>query len=424
MARRSIICYKGPYIAAWLIGEEGSLWFLLSDRRTTNYPDVHVLRIDGGLGSYIALKCAHRNLHDKSDHRSLQPLAVAYKEDKSTGRNMAVHDRAFSLIEEGNSLLQDKEASLDAIECFLKASDILRQLSADDERVKKLYISQADVYKLKSREVFIGHIQGEEVLSPEQSEKRSELFAVLFNDGYGVVTKQEMTPVTREETRAPMSLEERMAALSSSIGETPAKYTAASKDEELRARLDSLRNKPSGSEKERIAHVKDGLVRMGIKTGVDSKSIMDSEPLSTEDEVDLIVAQAHDEAALDEGHKRRGLSSYQSDDDNDNGDDQELAQILREQGIADGYMNESEDSLSLQPEEEEVSVSATNKLLEAHSASDQPSGLKSMISNAQSILLEASTQLDETNDKDRVKALLIDAKAAVEESVNEVEAAK
>mmetsp|Transcript_9297 Transcript_9297/g.13776 ORF Transcript_9297/g.13776 Transcript_9297/m.13776 type:complete len:340 (+) Transcript_9297:161-1180(+) len=339
---------------------------------------------------------------------------------------MASHERAFSCIEEGNSLLDDKKTLLKAIECFLEASDILRQLSADDKRVAKLYESQSELYKSKSRELFIDHINDEGVLHSGQLEKRGELFAILFNDGYGVVTKQEHRP--------PLTLEERLTSLSSSIGKAPAKYSAASKDEELRARLDSLRSTPLGSEKERLASVKDGLAKMGIKTGVDVKNIMNSEPLSSEDEVDLIIAQAHDEAEFDKGYQRKESNLLQDHGENDCGDDQELSNILRGQGITDGYIDDVDDSSlasQTEEEEEEVSVSATNGLLESLSVGkreqhtgDQSNGLKTMISNAQSLLLQAYVQCDEINDKARLKELLFDAKVAMEAALDEVEASK
>lgn len=480
---------------------------------------------------------------------------------------MATQEQAFSLIEEGY-FHKRKKAPLDAIACFIKASDILRQLSSHDSRVTKLFKSQAELYRSKSRDLFLDHVKGE--LSPSESKKRGELFAVLFNDGFGFASKQECD--------SPVPLEGRMVALSSSscssisanendepclakevvvvdkqhcAGPTISQYEAApccstckiplkedkivlnfeedkeseetqegtegkfkkelkeeptlklnvtvgivekqqrseivkvptnlemsaddnkqavlkceedkeneeprpeldsmdaigstsvvaaeegNDEPQLQARLDSLSTHDSKSivtaEKRNdepqprarfdslstqdsllSAPVDEGTARMRLKD-IDSKSTVSS--ISAMNELDLIVAQAHDEASF---NRRRRVTKSSSA----HGSKKKIAQILQKQlGVA---ITASDEYIEVQEE------SSIKSRLQSPPAAENPgharertgaqsNGLKSMLFNAQTLLLEASAHMHETDDEAAIKELLMDAKTVVEVVVNKLE---
>jgi len=193
-----------------------------------------------------------------------------------------------------------------------------------------------------------------------------------------------------------------------------------SQEQQPRARFDSLSTHDSTPSS--IAD--DATVRSRLKN-IDSRSTVSSETLSAMNELDLIVAQAHDEASLNRRRRYGGRSTSSQ-----NGK-KKIAQILQKQlGVA---ITASEEYIEVQEESSVKSRFEPSQLaVETSVVEDgagermgaQANGLKSMLFNAQSLLLEASTNMHENDDETTIKELLMNVQAVVEVAVNKLEGGK
>ena len=207
----------------------------------------------------------------------------------------AVLDSVWTLLERGHEKLTSQE-HWEAADCFCQAQELLRGLcdqagsetSEDSLRIAQLYRNQANEYIAKARDCVIQALQ---ILPDEQTE--TELLPPLLE--------------ANEEGRQRLHLLARLWASPELMQEYAATQDSSSQqfrsNVSLEQRLALLnQNLPKNllSTEQRMQQVNKGLNRLGLSL-YDHSSTQSTKvevPMSEQDEVDAIIAQAKQEVAL------------------------------------------------------------------------------------------------------------------------------
>ena len=282
------------------------------------------------------------------------------KSSSSSSSSEETIEKAFGLLKEAKALESSKEF-WNATSKYIDAQQIL-QLLADEatiaataaetttndgnqekskeehERIAKLYTTKANEYWSHSRQCLIRAMEQEKVkddndatknngettllslLNDDQAQKRNHTFITLFSRPTATTTKEETTMVNddnnKEENTASVldqqwSIEERLQELNKSL--------------------------PSGfkTSDERMAEINKGLNKLGLslytqKEPFSASKFQDTIPKSEDEQIDEIMAQAQDEAALEnqqmgDGGSTTMKSKTNKKDDSDDDDDDDLS---------------------------------------------------------------------------------------------------
>ena len=255
-------------------------------------------------------------------------------------------EKAFGLLKEAKALESSKEF-WNATSKYIEAQQIL-QLLADEatvaataaestneddkskeeqERIAKLYTTKANEYWSHSRQCLIKAMEQEKIkddndatnnngettllslLDDDQAQKRNRTFITLFSRPTATTAKEETTmndAQKKDDTASVLdqqwSIEERLQELNKSL--------------------------PSGfkTSEERMAEINKGLNKLGLslytqKEPFSASKFQDTIPKSEDEQIDEIMAQAQDEAALENQQMGGGGSTTRKSKTNDDSDD-------------------------------------------------------------------------------------------------------
>ena len=245
-------------------------------------------------------------------------------------------DTVLGLIQQGN----DYETSNDfwqAAYCFGDAMGLLFKLAVEmspeneeEERILDLYQAQCREYLHRGRQALIRAMEGEDskdvsdkdgdptfiTLADDEAKKRVQLFSTLFSKELEEGVLDIDLPNVSELSEQQCSLEARLKSLNSSL-------------------IPSLK-----TEEERIKDIDRGLKGLGVhvQSYADQPKSTIEVPVSTEDQVANIIAQANDEVRLSIGNSKAELNveddtEYSEDDDTSDYEEEEEINLSMDNDI-------------------------------------------------------------------------------------------
>mmetsp|Transcript_19204 Transcript_19204/g.31894 ORF Transcript_19204/g.31894 Transcript_19204/m.31894 type:complete len:370 (+) Transcript_19204:94-1203(+) len=243
-------------------------------------------------------------------------------------------EEAFALIGKGNQF-EEEDDNWEAAQCFTNAMSALFQLAVElepstpaEERVEELYQAQCREYLHRARRAFIHALTSEDAvdhdqssaadggaedpkfitLSNEQAKERVQLFSTLFSkelDELGLDDLELLptAPAAEDGAAVVSSLEERLRSLNDSL-------------------IPSLK-----TDQERMKNIDQTLKGLGVNvySHADQQPKGIDIPVSKEDQIAQIMAQAKDEAIYDvvHGNKDSDVDDVILTDDEDSDVDEE-----------------------------------------------------------------------------------------------------
>ena len=243
-------------------------------------------------------------------------------------------EEALGLIGKGNQHEEENDY-WQASQCFCDAMSLLFQLAVEmtpetpeDEKIGELYQTQCREYLHRARKALIEALSNEDTsdltdqdgdpkfitLSNEEAKERVQLFSTLFSKELelGLEDEDIVLPAVEELTEQQSSLEERLKSLNSSL-------------------IPSLK-----TEDERMKDINQGLKGLGLNlySHADQPRPDLDIPVSKEDQIANIIAQAKDEARFDDLHGKKevdydedGVTLSDEEDDLSDDDDNEEDEI-------------------------------------------------------------------------------------------------
>jgi hypothetical protein len=226
--------------------------------------------------------------------------------------NVVRVEQALDLISKGNQLEAEKD-HWQAAHCFGNAMSILFQLAVEitpqtdeEERIAELYQDQCRVYLHRARKALIEALSNEDsadaaevegdpkfiTLNNEEAKQRVQLFSTLFSKELELGLEDLNLPQVEVLTEQQSSLEARLNSLNSSL-------------------IPRLK-----TEEERMDDINRGLrgLGMNVYSHADQPKVSLDIPVSTEDQIADIIAQAKDEARLDAVDGKQAVVGADDDD--------------------------------------------------------------------------------------------------------------